>query len=74
VKRKILTDVDKPLQTVEKVLPSNDQIEDAHVHEPRVKKRQKKVKRLAISDDNVDGGIFDQIFYTKSYSKKWVST
>ncbi|KAH0692798.1 hypothetical protein KY285_019895 [Solanum tuberosum] len=62
VKRKILTDVDKPLQTVERVLPSNDQIEDAHVHEPRVKKRQKKVKRLAISDDNVDGGLINGNF------------
>ncbi|XP_049360758.1 uncharacterized protein LOC125825469 [Solanum verrucosum] len=55
VKHNILMDVDKPLQTVERVLPSNDQIEDAHVHEPRVKKQQKKVKRLAIAEDNVDG-------------------
>ncbi|KAH0652401.1 hypothetical protein KY289_030079 [Solanum tuberosum] len=69
VKRKILTDVDKPLQTVEKVLPSNDQIEDAHVHEPRVKKRQKKVKRLAISDDNVDGGLTNGNFRPPSTHK-----
>ncbi|KAG5615518.1 hypothetical protein H5410_015342 [Solanum commersonii] len=35
VKRKILTDVENALQTVDKIMPSTDQIEDGHVHEPQ---------------------------------------
>lgn len=51
-----------------------NQIEDGLCHELQVNKRKKIVQRLAICDDNVDGGILDEIFDSKNYTKNIHST
>lgn len=57
------------LWRVEKFVASTNQFDDGNRHEKQMNKREKSVKHMAISEENVDKGICTTIVWTYNYIK-----